>query len=194
MASPLLFLDGSNDSPERTRAVLDAVAEAIEARVGAAPHTAAREVSCPEGDACPRALDGEPRVVIRLIAAVTRTRVLLRVLDGGSVHVDLGPDQVGWPTELAGAIAFVLEPPAARAEGVGTGPWILAGVGAAGAAAGLALAWSSASAGDELRVGLPSAETRAIHERRDDYAIAASAVWVGAALSLASAALWAVIQ
>ena len=68
MASPLLFLDGSNDSPERTRAVLDAVAEAIEARVGAAPHTAAREVSCPEGDACPRALDGEPRVVIRLIA------------------------------------------------------------------------------------------------------------------------------
>lgn len=196
-AAPVVFLDGSTGADDSTRAVIAAVAQGVEDRLGTAPQVVERGAGCAEGDGCVRAVEGGPRVVVRVIAAVTRTRVLLRVLDGGSAHADLGPDRATWDAELGPALALVL--PAAggaatRADGVGWGPWILAGAGVASAGAGVGFALSSAAASRDLEAGHVSADTRALHDRSAGHATVASALWVGAVIGLGSALVWAVLE
>ncbi len=197
VSAPLVFLDGSTGGdPAADRAVLDAVAQAVALRLDADPQQVVRTADCAEGDACPLGLEGEPRLVVRTIAAVTRTRVLLRVIGGASAQVDLGPDRASWGDALAPALGVILPEAAVReaSSGARWARWGLVAAGVGSAAVGVGFALSSASAHDALEVGRPSAETRALREESAGHATAANALWIGAAVGLGAAVLWAVLD
>jgi len=185
-----LFFDGATGSDRaKIDAVLDAVADATQARLGVAPLRAERG-DCNPLEACARQSEGDPVIIVRVIAAVTTTRVLLQVLDGPRTTVDLPVDRGTWASALDAGVAVILPASTTHHGPRAWAPWALLGAGLASAAAGVAFGVSAQDASNALSVGLPSPESRELLDRSAAHGTAANLLWLTAAASVLTGMVW----
>jgi len=190
-ATPVVFLDGATGADAaQTRAVIDALAQAIEARTGAAPDRAERAPDCASIEACARATGGDLVIIVRVIAAVTTTRVLLQALDGARTTVDLLPDPGGWPAAIDAGLTVILPARIAEQRPSAWVPWTLLGAGLVSGAIGTAFGASASSANGDLEQSRPSADTRALLDRSGTHGAVADVLWVTAVLSVVAGMVW----
>ena len=133
------------------------------------------------------ALKGE---IVRVIAAVTTTRVLLQVLDGPRTTVDLPVDRGTWASALDAGVAVILPASTTHHGPRAWAPWALLGAGLASAAAGVAFGVSAQDASNALSVGLPSPESRELLDRSAAHGTAANLLWLTAAASVLTGMVW----
>lgn len=198
-AAPVLLYieESSTPGPEVALAARAALSQAVEQTQGTAPLLSEHDPSCGDAEPCAARLAGERGLeqvlLVRVLAGLTRTRVVTSVLLDGVRQpprtIDLSGPPSAWSIPLQAVVAEAFPPPSPE---VGSRRWIpmtIAGAGAGALAIGGVLGILSRTARSEL-ASSSGRSTLALADRADGQALAANVLFGAGTACLFGGLAW----